>query len=372
MTQGKLTIESIETDLFVVPIKDVLHVGRHLPPRTRHVTLLCRFKTAEGLDGHSYVHADSIRQIMAIRALIPDVEDAVKGCDPLQRQDLLHRTALKLRELLQFEGAVRMVMSLVDIAAWDLLGKYSNLPVHRVIGGSGDDVLVYGSHGLAGGQPTEELAPTARAIIGEGHGGVKVRVGGGRSLKDDVDRVMRVREAIGEGPRIMLDALWSLTPRSAIALARAVYEADITWLEDPVPENNFSALRFIRERVDIPIASAERMSAVRDFVRILDAEAIDIAIIDLHHIGGVTPWLVCAELARQRDIVINGHGAFQLNCHLLSAVTNGFQAEYFPFSAELYTNAPVPANGVITPPERPGWGLELNEDVIAEYRYEEP
>ena len=118
---------------------------------------------------------------------------------------------------------------------------------------------------------------------------LKLRLGHEANPQAEVDRVHAVRQAVGAGVEIMVDATESWNESQAMASGRALQEARIVWLEDPVNHQNIAGLAHLSQALDVPIAAGERLFGVEPFVRTLEARAVNIAIIDLARVGASRP-----------------------------------------------------------------------------------
>ncbi len=362
-------IREVTAEVVLIPRPRTAAVGGGLKARTQFATVVCSMLTDGGLRGESYISFESIGVAHGFAEVLSDAGQALIGTEHASRRDARRVVARELHDLLPRSGMVQLLLSLVDIALWDLFGKLSNLPVWRLIGGSGTDVRCYASHGLFSGETEDQLEGSARRLVNEGFVGVKLRIGR-RPLREDIARAKRVRAAVGRDVSIMVDGLWSMRSGDAIRFGRAVEELEISWLEDPTAEGNLAELKRVRNNVTIPVASAERVSSVDEFRRLIDADVVDIAIIDVYHIGGVSPWLECAALAADRGVAVAGHAAPAYSAHLVSAVENGEVIEYFPWWDELQGGAMKPSNGAFSMPDAPGWGMPLDPIAIDTYRAE--
>jgi L-alanine-DL-glutamate epimerase-like enolase superfamily enzyme len=360
-------IRVVNAEVVLIPRPPTARVGGGFKQRTQFATIVLSIRAESGLVGESYISLESIRQAQGLALILTDAIQSLVGIDAFARQSVTEILGKELRGLLPGSGAAQMLFALVDIALWDLNGKLTGLPVWRLNGGAGASVDCYASNGLFAGETEEQLDASARRILSKGFRAVKLRIGG-RPLAEDVARARRVRAIVGPDTSIMVDALWSLTSTEAIRFGRAVEDLDIAWLEDPTAEGDLRELKRVRDNIAIPVASAERASSVAAFQAYLDAEAIDIAILDIYHIGGATAWLQCAALANERAVRVAGHAAPAYSSHLVSASENGYVAEYFPFWDELHGGALTPEKGAIRMTDEPGWGISLDRAALERYR----
>lgn len=191
---------------------------------------------------------------------------------------------------------------------------------------------------------------------------MKLRLGA-RPAVEDVERAVALRRAVGPSVKIMTDVLWALRADEAIRLARALAdsEADIFWFEEPVRDGHWEGLRRVRDQALVPVAAGERVSRLADVHDL--ARSVDHAILDVHHLGGITPWLRAAAVLEIADLPISVHIAPEVQAHLVAAQRTGAWVEYMPWWDALFEEPLQPAGGSLTLTEKPGLGLELARDA---------
>jgi L-alanine-DL-glutamate epimerase-like enolase superfamily enzyme len=145
-------------------------------------------------------------------------------------------------------------------------------------------------------------------------------------------------------------------------------DAGIAWLEDPVHHADVAGLAELRRRLEVPIAAGEHLYHLDAFRTLLEARAVDVVILDLARVGGVTPWRKIAGLAQAHRVPVCGHVVPEIQVHLLSAVANGHMVEYVPRSAGILQAMPRIDNGELVAPAGPGLGLVLDEAAVRRHR----
>jgi L-alanine-DL-glutamate epimerase-like enolase superfamily enzyme len=265
-------------------------------------------------------------------------------------------------------GLLNMAISILDIALWDAAGKSVGQPLYRLLGGYRDRVRAYASDNLWYNLSLDDLARSAQAHVAEGYDTLKVRVGNEDSPAKEVARVRAAAEAAGPDVQIMVDATESWNEAQAVVSGRALQEAGIVWLEDPVSHENLAGLAHLAHVLDVPIAAGEHLFGLDAFQKTLEARAVDIAIIDLARVGGITPWMKAANLAQARGIPVAGHVMTEIHIHLLAAVPNGHLVEYLPRSGPILKSTLRLEDGHLVAPEAPGLGIELDEAACERYR----
>jgi L-alanine-DL-glutamate epimerase-like enolase superfamily enzyme len=256
----------------------------------------------------------------------------------------------------------------LDIAVWDAAGKTLGQPLHRLLGGYRDRLPTYASDGLWYSLSPDDLAASARRHVEGGFDAVKLRLGKEATPEGEARRVHAVRAAVGPDVRIMVDATESWSLARARRTGQVLQEAGIAWLEDPVHHLDVAGLAELRSHLEVPIAAGEHLYHLDAFRTLLEARAVDVVILDLARVGGVTPWRKIAAVAQAHRIPVCGHVVPEIQVHLLSAIPNGHLVEYVPRSAGILTSMPRLENGELVAPPAPGLGLELDEAAVQRYR----
>jgi L-alanine-DL-glutamate epimerase-like enolase superfamily enzyme len=202
-------------------------------------------------------------------------------------------------------GVTTLAMAAIDIGLWDLQAKAAGLSLTDLVGRQRDRVGVYGS-GVNRHLALDELVDQVHRFLEAGHTRVKIKVGL-PSLDEDLERVAAVRRAIGPHRLLMVDAnqLWDFpTARHA---ARALSAFDVYWLEEPLPAEDIQAYARLRACIDIPVAAGESLYTEAQFRDVLVAGACDYIQPNVCRVGGITPFLRIARLARMFDVPVMPH-----------------------------------------------------------------
>src|ERR1700694_756736 len=261
-------------------------------------------------------------------------------------------------------GFLHIALAPLDIAVWDAAGKTLGQPLFRLLGGYPDRLPSYGSDGLWYSLTPDELAATARRHVESGFGAVKLRLGKEPTREGEVRRVQAVRDAVGPRVKIMVDATESWTLTQARRAGRALQEAGIAWLEDPVHHLDVAGLRELRNQLEVPIAAGEHLYHLDAFRTTLEARAVDIIILDLARVGGITPWRKIAALAQAHRVPVCGHVVPEVQIHLLCSIPHGHLVEYVPRSAGILKAMPRLEQGDLVAPHAPGLGIELDDAAV--------
>jgi L-alanine-DL-glutamate epimerase-like enolase superfamily enzyme len=279
-------------------------------------------------------------------------------------------------------------ISAIDIALWDIRGKTLGEPVWRLLGGARHRVPCYVTCGLPS-MDREQLAAVARHWVAQGFGGVKMVVGviardrAGEfanmteALREDAHRVKAVREAVGEGIDVAIDINCELDPAQALALVRMCRPYDVTFVEEPVADNDPRRMADFRRHAGMQVAAGQSMGGLARFRELLEQEAVDILQPNVVNCGGYTGGLRVADLALAYETPIcNGGGSTQHNLHLQAGAINGTVCEWHPYQsagavAMVCPAAPVPRGGWLELSEAPGLGFDPDPAALKEYARKE-
>ncbi|MGC5013398.1 mandelate racemase/muconate lactonizing enzyme family protein [Streptosporangium sp. DT93] len=251
----------------------------------------------------------------AVKALLEhDVRDAVIGLPP-HPELVWDRLSAHLSEAGR-SGIVPIALSGMDLALWDL--RCGERALVDVLGARRESVPVYGS-GVNLHYTLQELRAQAERWVAAGFTAVKMKVGR-PSLAEDVERVAAVREVIGPDRLLMVDAnqRWDLH-RARVAL-RALERYDLFWIEEPLPADDLPGQVELRRGVGVPVAVGENVATVHGFRDLLTAGACDVVQPNLVRVGGITPFLRIAELARVFGVPVYPHLLTELSGQLALAL----------------------------------------------------
>ncbi len=267
-------------------------------------------------------------------------------------------------------GAAISAISAIDVAIWDLKGKILGQPVHKLLGGHRDAVPTYGS-GIDRNYTAEELVREMTDYVDSGFKMVKMKIGG-RDVKEDLDRVKLVRETIGPDIDLALDVNngWSLT--TAIRMARKLEQYDIYWLEEPILADEIDSLAKLADETSIPIAVGETHYTKWEFKELMQRGAVEIVQADIGKCGGVTEFIKIAAMADAYGLPVCPHFSFYTDVPVVAAIPNGLFTEYahefFAPAEQLFVDPIRPVNGETVPSNKPGFGIEINQEAFERLR----
>ena len=204
------------------------------------------------------------------------------------------------------DGAALHVMSAVDMALWDLLGKVAAMPIAQLLGGRRCEVVdVYASEVMP--ETPEEVSAIARTVVQEGFHGLKLGWGPlGRDVGRDVELASAAREILGPDRKLMIDGGMAYSLRNALEFCRRTTALDLFWFEEPFLADDLESYRRLCDSVDIRIACGEAHSTVRPFRQLIEAH-VDVLQPDLGRCGGISVARDIAALAADHSVLVVPH-----------------------------------------------------------------
>jgi len=185
----------------------------------------------------------------------------------------------------------------VDMALHDILGKSTKRPLYQMLGGLIHEVVTDCTVGI---KKTEEMVKDAQAIVEKGFNTIKVKIG--VDAKEDVERVKRIREAVGDDVTIRVDANQGYDAKTAIKVARKLEPYDVQLIEQPVPAWDIEGLSTVTHAVDTPIMADETVHTPQDAVEVIRRDAVDMINIKLMKTGGIFKAKQIAHIAEAAGI----------------------------------------------------------------------
>lgn len=273
-------------------------------------------------------------------------------------------------------GPVMHVMSGVDMALWDIMGKATGKPVHKLLGGSYCNKVRPYASALMPDTP-DEVKALVEKHAAEGFTAIKLGWGPlGYNVKYDAELVKTARKAAGDQMEIMIDIGKRYRLREALYAAKAMEQQNIYWLEEPLPAEDMDGYRRLTENSPVRIATGEEESGRRAFERLINETHIDIVQPDMSRCGGLTEAKKIATIAADANILCIPH-AFKTgilvaaSMHLIAAIPH---APFLEFSVtesgirkELLAKPFVQKDGFVDVPTESGLGVEINPEVIKKY-----
>jgi D-arabinonate dehydratase len=373
-----MKISNLETTILYCPFKENIHdAARKIAGRD---VLLIEISTDEGITGLGFLTGLGVAsgsEIIVINEIITrGLKPMVIGKDPLTIEQLwqtmYHGTTRYGRK-----GAAVRAISGVDIALWDLIGKKTNTPVYKLLGGYADNTKVYASGGFyTERNDIHELIDEMQGYLDKGFKAVKMKVG--RDVRKDALRVEAVRKAIGDDIDLLVDANEAWDVSNALRFVKAVESYNIFWLEEPLaPDDIDGYVRLTRQSV-IPIAAGENEYTKYGFKDLIAGNAVHVVQPDVTRVGGISEWMKVAALARAWNMPCVTHAVQEIHISLVTAISNAPIMEYFTrehylqtFLSDLFVEpacAHRVINGFVQAQENPGLGLQVDPELVKRFR----
>jgi mandelate racemase len=322
---------------------------------------LMDLETREGVVGRAYVFVYTPMLLGPLVSLAVALGEALAGSSvaPLA----IDRGLQARFRLVGAEGLTGMAAALIDMAAWDALGQSAGLPLVSLLGEAPRPVAAYHGLGLLDPDEAERQAAKSREL---GFSAVKLKVGHERAAAD-VDAVRAAKTALGENGIVMADYNQSLTVPEAIRRARALEEAGVFWIEEPVFRRDLDGQAKVARAIETPVQAGENWWGLPDMQASIAAGASDLVMLDAMKIGGVTGWLRAAGLAAAHGLPVSSHLFPEASAHLLAASATADWLEWQDWADPILREPIRPVAGKATPPMRPGLGLEWDEQAVVRY-----
>ena len=262
------------------------------------------------------------------------------------------------------KGLNRWAAGAINVAMCDAWGKTLGQPIWKILGACRDEVPVYGSGGWLN-YPTEELIEEVTCYARRGFAAVKIKVGS-PELERDLERLARVREAIGPHMKLMVDANQGMSVAAALALTRHARQLEIHCFEEPLASTDFDGYQHLRRQCGTSLAMGERefdTTALRELIR---RNAFDLWQPDIIRLGGVEGWRASALLANGSGIRVQPHYYKEYDVALLCTIPNAHGCESFDWIDSLVDQPIKSHHGFARPLPGAGWGFHFKDQYLTE------
>ncbi len=354
-----------------------------------------KLTTDSGVEGIGEAYCLPFRPQLVTLMMEDVCERHVIGADPFQIERLwrlIYSSGYTQHPDLSLMG----VLSAIEMACWDIIGKELNRPIHELLGGRVHEKLRAYSYLYPRDSDGADVyvdpdlgAERAAEYVKQGFTAVKFDPVSSFSAFDprqisleDLERaetyVKKVRQAVGGKCDLLFGTHGQMTTSSAIRLARRLEKYDPLWLEEPVPPENMVEMAAVAHATTIPIATGERLTTKYEFARLLDNRAASILQMNLGRVGGILEAKKIAGMAEAHYVQIAPHlyngpiaGAANIQISACSPnflILEGIQT-WGGFHAEILKQPIQWEEGFVIPPTGPGLGVELDEEVAASHPY---
>ncbi len=218
-------------------------------------------------------------------------------------------------------GLATQAVAAFDIALWDLKARRAGLPLAKLLGAHRDSVRCYNTSGGFLHTPTAQVLENATATLAAGIGGIKIKVGD-PERGADLRRVAAVREHVGDGVPLMVDANQQWDRPTAQRMGRALEEFDLTWIEEPLDAYDAEGHAALAASLDTPVASGEMLASVAEHWELIRHRSVDVIQPDAPRVGGITQFLKLAALADHHQLQLAPHFAMEIQLRLAGAAVH--------------------------------------------------
>jgi L-alanine-DL-glutamate epimerase-like enolase superfamily enzyme len=261
-------------------------------------------------------------------------------------------------------GVATQAIAAIDVALWDLKARRAGLPLAKLLGAHRDSVRCYDTSGGFLHEPIEQVLDNATGSLARGIGGVKVKVGH-PSPGVDLARVRALREHVGDGVPLMVDANQQWDRPTAQRMGRALEEFGLVWIEEPLDAYDVEGHARLAASLDTAVATGEMLTSVAEHDELIRRGAADVIQPDAPRIGGITPFLRLATLAEHHNLQLAPHFAMEIHLHLAAAYPHEPWVEHFDWLRPLFEESLEIRDGRMLLPDRPGLGITLTEQARA-------
>ncbi|MCW5619669.1 MAG: mandelate racemase [Burkholderiales bacterium] len=352
-------IESINTVQVLAPIKHPLRTASGFIESFPLV--LIEVLTDEGVTGRAYSPVYLPALLPALEASVQSLGQLIQGRTLAPRD--VHAFLLKRLRLWGVKNTLCTAMGGIDMALWDAYARMRNEPLYATLGATPRAFKAYYSVGLYDADSVVEIAQEA---VTNDYPGLKIKLGF-PTLAEDLAAVRAAKKVLGRR-ELMVDYNQSLTFAEARIRCRALDGEGLTWIEEPIPADDFEGCAALADAVTTPIQIGENFNGPEDMQRALQVRAMDYVMPDAQFIRGVTGWLDAATLAQGRGMEMSSHTFVEASAHLLCATPTAHWLEHMDVAGMLLRDRFDLVNGTLTPPSRPGLGLEWDEEAVEKYR----
>lgn len=341
-----------------------------------------RVETDEGIHGIGEATLNGFAK--TVEAAIHELKRFVIGRDPF---DTENHTLRLLREVYSDGGQVQgAALAGMEYACWDIMGKATNQPVYKLIGGKCHDRLrVYANGWYRGERTPDNFYQNAKEVVAKGYTALKFDPFGAawRAVERAdfhlaIASIAAVRDAVGPNVDLLIEGHNRFSVHTALQFAEKMAPYEPTWFEAPVPPQNISSMVEVARRSPVPIACGEDYYCREQFAELLKHDVVHIIQLEPQNLGLTVAKQVCA-MTHAHNGVTAPHSAQGPLCsmvcaHLNTATPNFFIHEIFDdfnagWTKDILTHSVEVIDGHITVSDRPGWGTDLNMEVVNQHPY---
>ncbi|KAF0965236.1 L-talarate/galactarate dehydratase [Rhodococcus sp. T7] len=359
-------IESVKLSSITLPLKNPISDAKVLTGRQKPMTevafLFAEIRTEQGHEGIGFSYSKRAGG-PAQFAHAQEIAPVLIGEDPNDIAKIWTKLVWAGASVGR-SGVATQAIAAVDIALWDLKAKRAGLPIAKLLGSHRDSVQTYNTSGGFLHTPIEQVLENASASLASGIGGIKIKVGQ-PDWKQDIARLEKVREHLGDEVPLMVDANQQWDRPTAMRMGRIFDKFNLIWIEEPLDAYDAEGHAHLARSLDTSIATGEMLASVGEHVRLIEAGAVDIIQPDAPRIGGITQFLKLATLAEQKHLQLAPHFAMEIHLHLAAVYPYEPWVEHFDWLDPLFNEHLEIRDGRMHLSDRPGLGFTLSDQAHA-------
>lgn len=372
-----MKITNVEAIGLQVALKDFMVPNRNY--------LLTKITTDEGIVGWGQIGTIGHPELAMM--LVNRLKPILMGQDPFDMPKFWDKWFDNPLAVLSWghKGAEAFVMSGVDIALWDIVGKACNKPIHKLLGGARDKIRLYASHGEP--EKIDDYIANGFTAFKFGTSHPSIFPGKVQGLQDLDDTLKKLRKTVGDDFDLMIDAWQGYSLPAAMQVAKLCEKHNVVWFEEPILSYDFDGMAAIAKSTTVPLAAGEHQYTSREAADLILKSGIQFVQCDVVTCGGISEAFKVAAIARSRGITYQPHCTetpvnFAAMLQVVGAVSNAFLAEWqVGHSMGIFSGTGAPLrwdlikepfkvkNGWVEIPNKPGLGIEIDEKAVEKYRW---
>ncbi len=321
------------------------------------INIFLRIETNQGIVGHGCAAPDEYVTGETPKGNLQVIQDVVtpllRGTDPFRSAKLLEELKTKI-------SIQPSALAAVDMALYDILGKFTGLPVWKILGGFRDRIKTSVTIGIL---PEEVTIKRAKEWISQGFKCLKLK--GGKDVESDIVRVIKVREAVGKDVELRFDANQGYTIDQCLTFFERTRQAKLEFIEQPTPKGEPDLLGRVTSKMPIPVMADESLLNLRDVFRLARHDLADMVNVKLMKVGGISEALQINAVARSAGLEVmigcmdESALSIAAGLHFALARPNVLYADldgHIGLLNDPFAGAVILHDGVLYPNDKPGLG----------------
>lgn len=337
---------------------------------SERVHAVVEVKTDAGISGLG----EGIGNALYVKAIIESLMGSkAVGENPLEIEKVKNKL---LNDYVYYErkGSAVCAVSAIEMALFDIKGKYLKVPAYELLGGKVNSSLEAYVSDIYWEDPNA-MADCAKRIVDQGFTIIKAHIGHA-SPEEDIKRVEAIRRAVGDKIKLMIDLNCGYSEADAARALELWYPYNLYWVEEPVHPDNTDGMSRLRAKSKIPISAGENEFGLSGFKELFDKKAIDIAMPDVGRCGGMLETKSICELAETYGVEASIHNfssgvLLSATMQVMAATKHSHLLEYDSSNNAIYHDffiSPLEMkNGIVKVQDLPGLGVELKPEILAKY-----